>query len=137
MILIDTGPLVAVCDARDGKRRTALKHLQLLATHPFVTCDAVLTEACFHLPHPAQRQRLGALLRELHVEALPAVQDSRFWSDVFRWLTKYADHEPDWADACLAVLSGYDRNVVIWTYDSEFRRTWRRLDGTAVPLAVT
>ena len=38
----------------------------------------------------------------------------------------YADHEPDWADACLAVLSGRDHDLKVWTYDREFRTTWRR-----------
>ena len=51
MILVDTTPLVALCDARDSKHRTAVKHLESLAAADFVVCDAVLTEACFHLPH--------------------------------------------------------------------------------------
>jgi hypothetical protein len=31
--------------------------------------------------------------------------------EVLDWLTKYADHEPDWADACLAVLSARDKDL--------------------------
>jgi hypothetical protein len=34
----------------------------------------------------------------------------------------------------LAVLSGKDRRLRLWTYDREFRTTWRRPDGTVVPL---
>jgi predicted nucleic acid-binding protein len=136
VILIDTGPLVALCDARDARHRVALRHLEALADKPLGTCDAVLTEACFHLPHRAQRQRLAALLRELNIDPTPAVQDSRFWSDVLDWLAKYADHEPDWADACLAVSSGGDEQIRVWTYDREFRTTWRRPNGTAIPLTV-
>lgn len=67
---------------------------------------------------------------------MPPILDSRFWSEALDWLTKYADHEPDWADACLAVLSGHDRQIRIWTYDGKFRTTWRRPNGTAIPLAV-
>jgi hypothetical protein len=26
--------------------------------------------------------------------------------------------------------------IAVWTYDREFRTTWRRLDGRAIPLAV-
>jgi predicted nucleic acid-binding protein len=55
---------------------------------------------------------------------------------VFHWLTKYAEHEPDWADACIAVLCGHDKRLKVWTYDREFRTTWRRLDGTVIPMAV-
>ena len=135
MILIDTTPLVAVCDARDSKHRMALKHLESLASDEFAVCDAVLTEACFHLPHRNQRQRLRALLHDLSVQPIPVPYEHDFLLEVLDWLTKYADHEPDWADACLAILSGRD-SLKVWTYDREFRTTWRRPNGTVIPLAV-
>jgi predicted nucleic acid-binding protein len=136
MILIDTSPLVALCDARDEKHLVAVKHLKALSSSEFAVCDAVVTEACFHLPFRSQRQRLRALLDDLDVQPLPAVNERDFWLEVFGWLTKYADHEPDWADGCLAVLSGRDRDAKVWTYDREFRTTWRRPNGTVIPLAV-
>lgn len=136
MILIDTTPLVALCDARDPLHAAALRHLKQLASEPLSTCEAVLVEACFHLPHRAQRQRLGAVLDELNVSPLPGTDQRSFWSEVFEWLTKYAEHEPDWADACIAVLCGRDDKRKVWTYDREFRTTWRRPNGTAIPMAV-
>ncbi|MBI3049951.1 MAG: type II toxin-antitoxin system VapC family toxin [Acidobacteria bacterium] len=136
MILIDTTPLVALCDGRDSKHRAALRHLALLAREELATCDAVLTEACFLLPHRSQRLRLRAMLQELNIQPLPVTNERGFWFEVLDWLAKYADHEPDWADGCLAVLSGRDRGLKIWTYDREFRTTWRRPNGTAIPLAV-
>jgi hypothetical protein len=36
-----------------------------------------------------------------------------FFLEVLDWLTEYADHEPDWADACLAILSGRDKIEVM------------------------
>ena len=136
MILIDTTPLVAMCDARDSKHRTALKHLESLAADELAVCDAVLTEACFHLPHRSQRHRLRAFLHDMSMQPLPLTHERAFWLEVLDWLAKYADHEPDWADACLAVLSGHDRDLKVWTYDREFRTTWRRPNGTPIPLAV-
>jgi predicted nucleic acid-binding protein len=136
VILIDTTPLVALCDARDSKHKMAVKHLESLAHDEFATCDAVLTETCFHLPHRSQRLRLRALLHDLGTQPLPAAYDRDFWHEVLGWLAKYAEHEPDWADACLVVLSGRDRELKVWTYDREFRTTWRRPNGTAIPLAV-
>ena len=135
-ILVDTTPLVALCDRRDGKHRTAVRHLESLNSGEFAVCEAVLTEACFYLPYRAQRLRLRAVLDELCVRAVPAANESAFWFEVFQWLAKYADHEPDWADGCLAVLSGRDTNAKVWTYDREFRTTWRRPNGTVIPLAV-
>jgi predicted nucleic acid-binding protein len=113
-----------------------MKHLQSLAADELAVCDAVLTETCFHLPHRSQRLRLRALLHDLSLQPLPVTSDHAFWLEVLDWLARYADHEPDWADACLAVLSGRDRNLTIWTYDREFRTTWRRPNGTTIPLAV-
>lgn len=136
MILVDTGPLVAVCDPRDAKHRDAVRHLESLAAQDFLVCDAVLTEACFHLPHRAQRQRLHAILHELSMKAVSIADDGELWPAVFDWLIKYSDHEPDWADGCLAVLSGHDKMLRVWTYDREFRTTWRRPNGSVIPLAV-
>jgi predicted nucleic acid-binding protein len=135
VILVDTTPLVALCDPRDSKHRTAVKHLESLAADDFAVCDAVLTEACFHLPYRSQRERLRDLLHRLGVQPLPVTQERTFWLDVFDWLAKYADQEPDWADGCVAVLSGRDKTLMVWTYDREFRTTWRRPNGTAIPMA--
>lgn len=136
MILIDTAPLVALCDARDSKHRMAVRHLESLSANNFLVCDAVLAETCFLLPYRHQRQRLRALLHDLRVQPFPVTRERDLWFEVLDWLIKYADHEPDWADGCLAVLSGRDTDVKVWTYDREFRMTWRRPNGTAIPLAV-
>lgn len=101
------------------------------------TCDAVLVEACFHLPQRAQRERLRAVIDELPIAPLRAPDDRGFWVEVLAWLLKYGDHEPDWADGCMAVLCGRDRGLKVWTYDREFRTTWRRPDGSAIPMAVS
>ncbi len=135
MILVDTAPLVALCDPRDGLHRRALGDLDRLARRPLAVCSAVLTEACFLLPHPVQRERLRRLLDELPVRPV-VVDEAPVWEDAFLWMRRYAEHEPDWADAYLAALSGREKRARVWTYDSEFRTTWRRLDGGRVPLAV-
>jgi predicted nucleic acid-binding protein len=136
MIALDTTPLVALCDARDSKHPTALKDLEVLVADEFAVCDAVLTETCFQLPYRSQRLRLRSLLEELSVQTLPVAPEQVLWWEAFDWLVKYADHEPDWADAWLAVLSGRDKQLKVWTYDREFRTTWRRPNGTVIPMAV-
>lgn len=130
MILVDTTPLVALCDRRDAYHEQAVDHLRHLSGSTFGTCEAVLVETCFHLPHEAQRHRLRALLDELGVVPLPPEPNRGYRNEVFEWLVKYAEHEPDWADGCLAVLCGRDAAAKVWTYDSEFSTTWSRPDGT-------
>jgi uncharacterized protein len=136
VILIDTGPLVALCDPSDRLHKVARRHLSRL-NDVFGTCDAVVAEACVHLPQRAQRERLRAVLERFDIASLPADQDDgQFRQQVFAWLLKYADHEPDWADACVSVLCGRDRTLDVWTYDAEFRTVWRRPDGSRIPIAV-
>ena len=135
MILMDTGPLVALCDARDRLHRTALGHLKKLAPVPLHVCEAVLVEACFHLPRQLQRERLRAVVTELGIDSF-STEDPDFQDEVFAWLIKYSEHEPDWADGCLAVISEAEPRLKIWTYDTEFRTIWRRPDGRSIPMAV-
>jgi len=135
VILVDTAPLVALSDPRDSLHARAVRDLDSLARHPLAACSPVLTEACFLLSHPVQRARLHRLLAELPVRPVPIADEAGVWQDAFLWMQRYADHEPDWADAYLAVLSDRDRRARVWTYDGEFRTTWRRPDGSRIPMA--
>ena len=136
VILVDTAPLVALSDLRDALHGRAVRELDRLARHPLTACSAVLTEACFLLSQPVQRERLHRLVDELPVRSVPIADEAGVWQDAFLWMRRYADHEPDWTDAYLAVLSGRDRRARVWTYDSESRTTWRRPDGARIPMAV-
>jgi predicted nucleic acid-binding protein len=136
MILIDTGPLVALCHPSDQFHQAAVADLKGLAREQFAVCVPVLTEAFFHLPGGFLRERLKDLLRQMSAQAI-ALDDSNGWGDLFDWIERYADHDPDFADGYLAVLCGVDRGLKVWTYDREFHTTWRRPDGTAIPLAVS
>jgi predicted nucleic acid-binding protein len=133
MILLDTTPLVALCDSRDKLHGRALRDLDKLGRSRLLLCTPVLTEACFLLEHPFQRARLARLIAELAIWAVK-VDDEGLWPSVFEWLAKYHEHQPDWADGYLVALTGHDPGLLVWTYDREFTTTWRRLDGSRVPL---
>jgi predicted nucleic acid-binding protein len=133
VILVDTGPLVAIVDASDAQHTRAVDDLDRFVPMGLTICEAVLVEATFLLRTTGQRDRLKRLLA--YTKASPIRADEDLWDDVFAWLLKYAEHEPDWADACLAVLAGRDRQYRVWTFDDEFRSIWRRPDGSAIPLA--
>ena len=135
IVLLDTTPLVALCDPRDGLHARALADLDRLAKRPLSLCSPVLAEACFLLGQAAQRARLERLITELGIRPHAPDDEPTLWCDVFRWLARYAEHEPDWADGYLAVVSEREPLAHIWTYDREFRTTWRRPNGTRIPLA--
>ena len=134
MILLDTAPLVALCDARDALHRQALADLDRLARRPLVLCQPVLTEACFLLQSRVMRTRLASILEALSIRPLELDGEDDVWRRVLAWMDRYAEHEPDFADAFLVVASTVHRRSRVWTYDSEFRTTWRREDGSPVPL---
>lgn len=135
MTLVDTGPLVALCDQREPTHASALRQLSVLASsRQLAVCEAVLAEACFHLPAAFLRERLQGFCLDFGIDTVGTFEGS-FRSDVFAWLARYSDHTPDWADACLAVLASRPPMPSVWTYDHEFRTIWRRLDGTPIPLA--
>lgn len=134
MILLDTGPLVALSDERDQHHRTATRELNTFGDERFSTCEAVLAEACFILSRPYVRQRLRTMLRDLRVQVLPSQQGASLWASALEWMEKYADHSPEWADAYIAVLSGLNPELRVWTFDREFHTIWKRPDGTAIPL---
>jgi predicted nucleic acid-binding protein len=129
MILIDTNVLVALVLPKDRLHRRAKEDLERLARHELRVLPSVLAEACFILGARGQRARLAEVLAGIH--ARPAAEPA--WDAVFEWLARYADHEPDWADGCLVVMASKEQRI--WTYDEEFRKIWRRLDGSRVPLA--
>lgn len=136
MILIDTTPLVALCDPRDGLHAKALADLDRVSKRPIVLCGPVLTEACFLLSHATQRARLERVIVAIGMAPLVVEDEAELRLEVFRWLGRYAEHEPDWADGYLAVVSERQKDARVWTYDREFRTTWRRPGGTRIPLAV-
>jgi uncharacterized protein len=133
VILIDTTPLVALVDPRDTLHPRAVKDLARVKVEPLATCNAVLAEACFLLPHAVQRRRLFRLVRELPVQPFAADSPDP-WSPVLEWLEKYAEHAPDWADAELVNLAAGAKNSRIWTYDAEFATTWRDSAGKRLRL---
>lgn len=136
MILVDTTPLVALCDPRDRLHGRACSDIDRVGRGPIVVCGPVITEACFLLQHAVQRERLARLLHELGALPFSVEDEGALRTRVFEWLARYADHEPDWADGYLAIASGIEKRAKVWSYDSEFRTTWRRLDGTKIPLAI-
>lgn len=134
MILVDATPLVALCDPRDRLHRRALADLDRVGRRGLALAESVLTEACFLLDHAILRARLEHVIVELPIRPWCPVDPGAFRLEVFAWLGRYAEHEPDWADGTLAVASAHEKKARVWTYDAEFRTTWRRPGGDRIPV---
>jgi predicted nucleic acid-binding protein len=89
----------------------------------------VLSECCLLLEQDHLRRRLAHLLEHLPVSALELKPP--WWGEIFDWLARYAEHEPDLCDAMLVLLASRHA-FAIWSYDAEFRKLWRSRDGKPV-----
>jgi hypothetical protein len=123
MILVDTGPLVALFDPQDGRHnrcRATLKEIR----EPILTTTPVLTEA-FHMLGPAS---IGSdRLREfVEVSGLSVWFLDRAWlSRAFQLMDLYADHPMDLADASLVAAAEALGTRRVFTIDRHDFETYR------------
>ena len=133
-VLVDTGPIVALIDTRDRLHGRAIDELDRLSG-PILLGLPAATEACFLLDSAHLRRRLTALIdREVVQLAAPKNGDLTIRRSM-KWLDRYAEHRPDFADAFLVCWAESDASTVVWTFDREFSAVWRTLGGKKVPLA--
>jgi predicted nucleic acid-binding protein len=129
--LVDTGPLVAYFNARDRWHDWAVAQMQALRP-PLVTCEPVLTEACFLIQRAGGRPadllgkvRQGVLVIGLDVAGEVAAVESL--------MRRYADTPMSLADACLVRLSELFADGRLFTLDSDFLH-YRRNARQSIPL---
>lgn len=127
MILVDTGPLVALFDPADGDHDRCVKRLVVIE-EPLCTTIPVLTEA-FHLLNPGSigSQRLMDFIAGggLGVRYL----DSAGLHRAFALMVRYADHPMDLADASLVVLAETLKLRKVFTLDRNDFATYRIQHG--------
>jgi predicted nucleic acid-binding protein len=123
MILVDTGPLVALFDPKDalhGRCVTILKGIH----EPISTTTPVLTEA-FHMldPQSVGSDRLRAFVAKggLSIWFL----DRQRLSRSFELMEVYADHPMDLADASLIVAAEALGTQKVFTIDRKDFETYR------------
>jgi predicted nucleic acid-binding protein len=123
MILIDTGPLVALFDPQDGQHERCVKVLKRIR-EPLSTTTPVLTEA-FHMLGPSSvgSERLREFIEKdgLSVWFLSRPALIR----VFELMEQYADHPMDLADASLVVAAESVSTRKVFTIDRSDFATYR------------
>lgn len=123
MILVDTGPVVALFDPQDSSHRRCRDVLRSLR-EPLVTTVPVLTEA-FHMLSP---ESLGADgLRDFIARGGATVWffDGAALLRAFELMEQYADHPMDLADASLIVAAEALATTKVFTIDRQDFQTYR------------
>ncbi len=99
---------------------------------PAITCEAVISEACFLLRGvPDARQKIFALVERGILRVLPMLPDE---SPAVRALLMRYGKRMDYADACLVRLSELYREHTVVTTDTDDFRIYRRFTRQALPL---
>ncbi|HVT16565.1 MAG TPA: PIN domain-containing protein [Thermoanaerobaculia bacterium] len=117
--LLDTGPLVAFLKRQDHLHSWALRELNEIEP-PLLTCEAVLSEACFLLRHDVDGPgTVLALLRDGLVQIGFDLQAEIM--ALRRLLQRYRDRRISLADACLIRMAELYVGGIVLTVDSDFR----------------
>jgi predicted nucleic acid-binding protein len=120
MILVDTGPLVALFDPQDAEHQRCVEALRAIR-EPIVTTTPVLTEA-FHMLGPAS---IGAdRLRDFIEGGGMSVWflDRSSLTRAFELMESHSDHRMDLADASLVAAAEVMNAKRVFTIDrSDFQ----------------
>ncbi len=121
MILVDTGPLVALIDKSDKETHRKCYFAIHSLTGPMLTSWACLTEAMYLLGELRGWKGQLALWRYLEKGALilhsPGDDE---WGRIYELMDQYRDTPMDLADASLVVIAEMTGLKKILTLDSDF-----------------
>ena len=132
-VILDTGPLVALLHRDDQYHDWARQQAGQLKP-PFLTCEAVLSEAHFLLRGLPMAQH--AMLQLLQNDLIQVAFDLRIEVDgVIALLSRYTNVPMSVADACLVRLGELKTNSVTFTTDGDFR-IYRQHGNQAIPVII-
>jgi predicted nucleic acid-binding protein len=133
-VLVDTGPLVALQDRRDRFHRWVVDELGQVES-PLLTCEAVLTEACF-LVRESTAAVAGLLEMVSRGELQVAFRLEEESERVRKLMIRYASVPMSLADACLVRMAEIHEPSQVWTLDGDFRiyrKHGRQVIATIMP----
>ena len=122
LLLVDTGPLVALADKRDKAHGHCIEFLRNYRGR-LLTTWAVLTEFSHLAPSVDATLPLYQWIERGGLELLSLGRDELVTA--IDWITRYADRPMDLADASLVVAALKTGSTQIWTLDRNDFETYR------------
>lgn len=132
-VIADTGVIVAFLSPKDQWREWAVNQWRQLPA-PFLTCEAVITEACFLLHNYKDGEQDILSLVEVGILRTDFSLSAEM-SAVKNLMKKYANVPMSLADACLVRMSELTENAEIFTTDSDFY-VYRKNGRQKIPLMI-
>ena len=118
-IILDTSPLVALVNKRDGTHEWAKQQWSQIKP-PLLTCESVITESFFLLRNTHGGQEAIVQLIERNVIKLEFNLEEEI-SSIKDLLTRYQSVPVSLSDACLVRMTELNTNSPVFTLDSDFR----------------
>ena len=130
-VLLDAGPLVSFL-ASGLKHHTWTVEQWKRLRPPLLTCEPVLTEACFLLTREGRSaDAIFELLERKVIRIAISVHEEQ--GDLRALTFRYRNRPMSLADACLVRLSEIHKSGEIFTLDSDFR-IYRRHGNKVIPV---
>ena len=130
-VILDTGPLVALINGRDKYHKWAkLQWGQI--DPPLLTCEAVVSEACFLLGGLDGGKIAVLELLQRRILETPFRLDEHV-NQIGWLLKKYSNVSMSLADACLVRMSELYSESPVLTLDGDFR-IYRKNKRQVIPL---
>ncbi|CAN5582170.1 PIN domain-containing protein [soil metagenome] len=131
--IADTGVIVAFLDKRDSWHEWTNEQMRHLPV-PFLTCEAVITEACFLVAHLSDGKEKVLKLVSSDVLQIDFSLSNEA-EKIQTLLKKYKDVPMDFADACLVRMSELIENSFVFTVDGDFL-IYRKHGRKQIPLVI-
>lgn len=130
-VLLDTGPLVALLDKRDNLHNWTVRTFQDIQ-YPLLTCEPVITEACFLLSNTYGGQE--SVMTLIERGAINIDFSLKHHADALsKLIAQYNSVPMSLADACLLKMAELSKNSTVMTFDSDFR-IYRMHRNQPIPL---
>ena len=133
--LLDTGPLVAYLDRRDGAHATVAECLDAF-TGRLITTSAVITEAMHFVSGSSEGpEALASFAHSVGLLIYECAHPLQL-KDAVRLMKKYSDTPMDFADATLVMLADELGTAEILTLDRRGFSTYRTSRGRSFNLVL-
>ena len=118
-LVLDTGPLVAFLNERDAFHPWA-KEVLAEVRPPLLTCESVISEACWLLRGVAggREKVLELVARKIATCSFNLDEEATAVSKLMR---RYSNVPMSLADACLVRMAELDERASVFTIDQDFR----------------
>jgi uncharacterized protein len=136
-VLLDTGPLVALLD-RGDHFHAWMKEIWATVEPPVLTCEAVMTEACFLLRSLYGGKEAAISLLHRGIVQIPFDLSEEAQS-IEELMKRYSSVPMALADACLVRMAELLVNSELLTLDSDFviyRKNRNEAIATIMPIKI-